>query len=287
MLGVVPIRRKTPGTVLGWTGWNLLLLTPFVIAYWVLTEKNHGSNRNCYGIPWDVANFARWAFLGFAIYQLVSIPLNIMAIKRNRKLGRESRFTHWMQMFDTLHWLANWALFFHLVTGLANRPQCHDHEMKSLLWATVFISAAFALVGLVIFLVSLFKFISRLLKEIKEEAKLRTGASGTATGGAVEVVDVRKSNAVASERVVDKGAAGVISNTGVPTGKYKEEKRDEVINIREDARHEVRGDVRNEGRDVRSGRRQIQDIENVENNESTNVNANNVRSHDVRAGHKY
>lgn len=103
----------------------------------------------------------------------------------------------------------------------------------------------------------------------------------------MEVVDVRKSNAVASERVVDKGAAGVISNTGVPTGKYKEEKRDEVINIREDARHEVRGDVRNEGRDVRSGRRQIQDIENVENNESTNVNANNVRSHDVRAGHKY
>jgi hypothetical protein len=283
MLGVVPVRRKNSGTVLAFTVYNLILLTPFIVSFWVLTEKDHGSNRTCYGIPWEVSNFARWAYLGMAIYMVFSIPLNIRAIKRNRQLNTESGLTHWMQMFDTLFWLANWALWFYLITALANRAQCHYKQIVDLLWANVFISAAFALAGLIIALVGIAKFIIKVLKEISEEAKTKVGGTtvvATGTGvAAVEILDVRKSK-VGVERVVDKGDAGIIiSNTGIPVEK-KIEKREEIINIRDGARDDPRTDVRTE---VRREVREIRD-ERLELDDGP-TNANNVRSQDVRVGH--
>lgn len=313
MLGVVPVRRKTTKSVLGFTAWNLLVLSPFVLAYWILTETNHGSNRSCFGIPWDVANFARWSYLGFAIYQLATLPLNLFVIKRSHKIGHESRLTHWLQMGDTLHWLANWCLWFYIITALANRSQCHDKRMNDLLWANVFFSAAFALAGLLFGLVALAKFLKRMFREIAEEAKLRSAEGidvivakgGLQQGlkqGGVEILEVRKANHIddmnrvrpdqqvirteyverrvidgRNNDIVDKAEARVMDN-GLAAETLKKE--EEIVHRREVIRENVSENVRDRTSDPRYMTRE----ERLDVDENLPVtNTNNIRTHDFHA----
>lgn len=169
MLGTIPIPRRSKYTVLGAHVYNLVLLVPFVIAFQILTHANDGSHRTCFGIPWDAAKFARWAFFGLAVYQIMTIRFNLMVVRIRRKKHHESKLTPWLRMFDTLSWLVNWSVFFYLVTGLVHRSQCHSNSINALLWATVIISAVFALAQLVLLTISLVKFFNKLRKEILEE----------------------------------------------------------------------------------------------------------------------
>jgi len=202
MLGVVPFRRKNALTVLASGAWNLLVLSPFVIAFWILTEVNQArSYDNCGGIVWDVANFARWAFLGFTIYTLCAIPLNICNIGREQK-AQGAKTHEWLRMFDTLHWLANWALFFYLITALSSRDQCNDHKITSLLWCIVFISVFFGVCWAIYTIVALTIFAIRAIDDVLHETK---AAQALELRGGVEILDIKRTGMQNRDNLVMTG----------------------------------------------------------------------------------
>ena len=236
MLGVIPLHRKNAFTVTMCALWNLLVLSPFVIAYWLLTEFNSNPDgRNCGGMPFDAANFARWTFLGCAAYTIFAVPLNICMLRREEKL-KGYRSHRWLRMCDALHWLVNWALWFYLIAALCNRDQCGNSGIRKLIWATVLASAGFALIGLIAGIAALSILIFKNIQAIEKAVEDRTAQGidmlamrvsqndrmkqAVSVGGPVEVLDIRR--AQAGNRVVDENAyvreaerKGDIENRGV------------------------------------------------------------------------
>lgn len=224
MLGVIPVRRFKTINVIASTLYNLVITAPWVAAFWVLTKWYRRENDGeCTGIPWDVAIFARWAFLGIAAYQLFALPFNIYQANRTDWLKtRDSRIHHWLKMADALHWLANWALFFYLVVALVHRESCEYTPLVNLFWCVVFISAGFGAILFSLLFIGFLTDLVGLIKDVKAEAKVVDDVETKAAsqqelqnrmkqGGAVEIMEVRRAGQSGMEPNRDRGLINVQS----------------------------------------------------------------------------
>lgn len=145
MLGLTPIYRTSYESVIWFTFWNLFLLLPWVLPYWVITIQ---SNRIfCQGLPWNYGHFARWAFVGMIIYVVAMIPINFRASEARKANGKRAwhPILHLMDQIFIAFGLATWI---YACVALARRGNCDNNALEDIIWANVLVPAIILAIGL-------------------------------------------------------------------------------------------------------------------------------------------
>ena len=128
---------------------SIILSIPWLVAYFVVFAGVDPSQ--CAGVPYAYANFARWAYLGGTIGEVVILlPLKLRVAKK-RDEGDESRAHCLFTLLDFLSTCFGFGIWIYACVALSHQGDCQANSVVSLLWATVICPVAVVGLGLVFY----------------------------------------------------------------------------------------------------------------------------------------
>jgi len=117
---------------------NIVLSLPWLIAYFAVVGGVDPTT--CTGTPYNFGRFARWAYLGAAISELILFPLRLRVAKK-KDAGEESSVGPLSRLLGNLLSSFVFGVWIYACTALSHRGDCLSDSLVSLLWATVLIPA--------------------------------------------------------------------------------------------------------------------------------------------------
>lgn len=117
---------------------NIILSLPWFIAYFAVFSKV--DSNMCTGTPYDFGAFARWAYLGSTIAEVVLFPVRLRIAKK-KDMGEESSLASLGSLLGSLLSSFVFGVWIYACIALSRRSDCLNDSLVSLLWATVLIPA--------------------------------------------------------------------------------------------------------------------------------------------------
>ena len=115
---------------------DLILSISLLVAYFIVYAGVDPSANECGGVPYAFANFARWAYLGYGITELVLFPLHLRVGKK-KDMDQVSQAYCLFVILTIIEELFLLGVWIYACIAISHQGECQSNNLITLLWVTV------------------------------------------------------------------------------------------------------------------------------------------------------